>query len=227
MKSAINQLTLMRKTMTKKTITTKQKIVAFLLGIFLFSLSPPGEVVADSGRGRGHKGPSFRHGHVIAKLPHGHRTIYVDRSRYYFYDGIFYRPGPTGYVVISAPVGAIVASLPLGHSRVSIGGALYFTFGGNYYRQVPQGYVVAAPPPEVVVQPPPPQIYGSVAVIVNRLNVRSGPGREHPVVFQLQQGTVLTVYGTSMGWYYVQLPNGQYGWVMEQFTTMLGPPAEG
>jgi len=212
--------------MKKKTISAKQKIVALILGVFLFSLTPVDQAGADHRRGRGHMGPPFRHGHVFAKLPRGYRTVYVDRSPYYFYDGIFYRPGPTGYVVISAPVGAIVASLPLGHSRVSIGGALYFTFGGNYYRQVPQGYVVAAPPPEVVVQPPP-QIYGSISVVVHRLNVRSGPGREHPVVFQLQQGTVLTVYGTSMGWYYVQLPNGQYGWVMEQFTTMLGPPAEG
>jgi len=54
-------------------------------------------------------GPPFRHGQVIAKLPHGHRTVYVDRSPYYFYDGIFYRPGSSGYVVVSGPVGAIVA----------------------------------------------------------------------------------------------------------------------
>jgi len=213
--------------MKKKNITARQKIVALLLGFFLFSLTPANQADADHKRSRRHMGPPFRHGQVIAKLPHGHRTVYVDRSPYYFYDGIFYRPGSSGYVVVSGPVGAIVANLPLGHSRVSIGGALYFTFGGNYYRQVPQGYVVAAPPPDVAVQPPPPQIYGSVAVVVNRLNVRSGPGREHPVVYQLQQGTVLTVYGASLGWYYIQLPNGQYGWVMEQFTTMLGPPAEG
>jgi hypothetical protein len=213
--------------MEKNTITTRQKIVALLLGVFLLSLTPAGEAGADSRKGRGPMGLPFRHGHVVAKLPHGHRVIHVDRSVYYFYDGIFYRPGSTGYVVVSAPMGAIVVSLPLRHSRVSIGGVLYFTFGGNYYRQVLQGYMVVAPPPEVGVQPPPPQIYDTVSVIANRLNVRSGPGREHPVVYQLLQGMVLTVYGTSNGWYYVQLPNGQYGWVMEQFTTMLGPLAEG
>jgi hypothetical protein len=164
---------------------------------------------------------------VFAKLPRGYRTVYVGRSPYYFWDGIFYSHGSSGYMVVSGPVGAIVASLPLGHSRVTIGGGIYFTFGDTYYRQVPQGYMVVAPPPEIVVQPPPLQIYGSVSVIVNRLNVRSGPARAHPVVYQLQQGTVLTVYGASGAWYYVQLPNGQYGWVMEELTTMLGSPAEG
>ncbi|MBU0966681.1 MAG: SH3 domain-containing protein [Proteobacteria bacterium] len=213
--------------MKKKNITARQKIVALLLGVFFLSLVPAGGASADHRRGRGYMGPPFRHGQVIAKLPHGHRTIYVGRSPYYFWDGIFYSPGTRGYVVVSGPVGAIVASLPLGHSRVSIGGGIYFNFGDTYYRQVPQGYMVVAPPPEVVVQPQPPQIYGSVSVIANRLNVRSGPGREHPVVFQLRQGTILTIYGGSAGWYYVQLPNGQYGWVMERFTTMLGPPAEG
>lgn len=213
--------------MEKKHNTARQKIVALFLGVFLFSLTPVDQAGADHRRSHRHMGPPFRHGHVVAKLPHGYRTIYVNRSPYYFWNGFFYSPGSRGYMVVSAPVGAIVASLPLGHSRVSIGGAIFFNFGGSYYRQVPQGYMVVAPPPDVVVQPPPPQIYGSVSVIANRLNVRSGPGGEHPVVYQLQQGTVLTVYSISMGWYYVQLPNGQYGWVMEQFTTMLGPLAEG
>ena len=213
--------------MKNKNITARQKFVALLLGLFLFSLVPADQAGADHRRGRGHMGPPFRHGHVFAKLPRGYRTVYVDRSPYYFWDGIFYSPGPSGYVVVSGPVGAIVASLPLGHSRVSIGGGIYFSFGDTYYRQVPQGYMVVAPPAEVAVQPPPPQIYGSVSVITSRLNVRSGPGRRHPVVYELPQGTVLTVYGASGGWYYVQLPNGQYGWVMERFTTMIGPPAEG
>jgi len=215
--------------MQKTTSHVRTKITTFILGVFLVSLTAAGDAAADSWRGRGrHMGPPHRHGHVVAKLPHGYHKYRLDRSYYYVYDGIFYRPASRGYVVVSAPFGAIVASLPLGHSRVSIGGALYFTFGGDYYREVPQGYMVVAPPPEVVVQPSPrPQIYGSVYVNASRLNVRSGPGGEHPVVFQLQRGTILNVYGDAPGWYYVQLPNGQFGWVMEQFTTILGPPAEG
>lgn len=207
-----------------KTAATIRKIATTLLAFLLLTMSLPADSQADRERGRHHYSP-YRQGHIIGKLPHGARVIHVHRSPYYFYDGIFYQPRPSGYVVVSAPIGAIVASLPLGHARISIGGALYFTFGNTYYRQVPQGYLVVAPPPDVIVdEQPEAPIYSSVHVVVNRLNVRSGPGRDHPIVFQLHRGAVLTVYGTSPGWYYVQLPNGQYGWIMEQFTRMSGPP---
>ncbi|MFH1216221.1 MAG: DUF6515 family protein [Pseudomonadota bacterium] len=209
--------------MTKTYLKTKQKIAIFLLALFLLSLAPSTESFADKGRKHHRGGPHYRHGQVIGKLPHGYKTLHVRNSPYYIFNGIFYRPAPSGYMVVSAPVGAIIASLPLGHSRISIGGAIYFTFGGNYYRQAPQGYVVVEAPPNVIVEPEP-QVYSSVQVVVNRLNVRSGPGQGHPVVFQLQGGTMLTVFGSAPGWYYVQLPNGQFGWVMDRFTRMTGPP---
>lgn len=216
-------------TLEKKPLPARPKSTALLMGILIIALSLPAGGLADPrGRHGNHKGGHpYRHGQVIGKLPHGYKTLHVKKSRYYFNDGIFFRPDSSGYMVVSAPIGAIVASLPVGHSRVTIGGSLLFNYADTYYRPVSGGYMVVDPPTEVIVQPPPQHIFGNVTVMAHRLNVRSGPGRGHPVVYQLPRGVGLTVYGMTNGWYYVQLPNGQYGWLMGTYTTMIGPPAEG
>jgi hypothetical protein len=67
--------------------------------------------------------------------------------------GVFYRRGPSGRVVVSAPRGAIVRELPPHYVRIYAGDVVYFRYGDVYYRQVPQGYVVVEPP---TVQMPPP-----------------------------------------------------------------------
>jgi hypothetical protein len=42
-------------------------------------------------------------GAIVTALPAGHRTIIVAGASYYYYENIYYRPCPTGYVVVSAP----------------------------------------------------------------------------------------------------------------------------
>ena len=42
-------------------------------------------------------------GSVIASLPPAYGTVYAGGVPYYYYDGIYYRPCPSGYVVVQAP----------------------------------------------------------------------------------------------------------------------------
>jgi dipeptidyl aminopeptidase/acylaminoacyl peptidase len=55
----------------------------------------------------------------------------------------------------------------------------------------------------------------SLAVVAEALNVRSGPGISYPTVGLLTQGEEVTVIAqdASSGWWQVQLPSGDTGWV--------------
>ena len=175
--------------------------------------------------------PVPRPGYVRSELPKGYWTLRHGRSQYYYHHGTFYRRGPSGYIVVKAPIGAIVFGIPLGYHRFFIGGSLYFTYGGVYYRRAPSGYVVAEPPREVVVVEPPPDfeafVGDRVTVTAERLNVRSGSALDQAIVAKVSMGTVLTVQAISEDWLYVELPDGEFGWVLARYTTPLQEPASG
>ena len=88
-----------------------------------------------------------------------------------------------------------------------------------------QAPVVYQAPP--VSYPPPAAAAGTAAVTVQALNVRSGPGANHPVIGVVYLGETLVIHGNAPGWLYVRLATGQYGWVMSQFTSAYPPPARG
>jgi hypothetical protein len=157
-----------------------------------------------------------RHGEVFVNLPAGHRTVYVGRSRYFYGSGVFYKHGPSGYVVIRAPIGAVIAAPPSGCRTVVVGGATYYAYNGDYYQNAPAGYVVVQAP--LVASQPPSMAGQQVSVTAHTLNVRSGPGMGHPVIEHVRQGTILVVQGTTPGWLYVRAPSGKLGWVSEQYT---------
>ena len=133
------------------------------LGVFAFS--PP----ADAGtRGYERGGHGYHHGHhhghhwhgpryrgprisvgfVAPVLPLGFISLAVGGNPYYYHGGYFYRPAPTGYVVVSAPLGAAVVSLPGSAVRVEIGGAIYYQYADVYYQWHParRAYVVVPAP---------------------------------------------------------------------------------
>lgn len=173
----------------------------------------------------GHHGRRDFHGrHVIRVLPHGYRHVRVGHRGYFFHGNRFYVRRPDGFVLVRAPFGAVVARLPVGYLTVHIGGIRYFTFGGLYYRPVPTGYEIVEVP---VPASQPVAATGDVIVQVQTLNVRSGPGQSFSIVGQVNMGTSLPVHGNAPGWYYVQLPDGQYGWVMTQFAAPFVNGASG
>jgi hypothetical protein len=49
----------------------------------------------------------------------------------------------------------------------------------------------------------------------------------YPLIYQVHSGYILEVHGQSRGWLYVELPNGEFGWVMAEFTYRLEAPGSG
>jgi len=96
-----------------------------------------------------------RHGHVVRELPRNYRIIRHRNSRYYYDDGIWYRPGSGGFVVITPPFGLEVPLLPPFYTTIWVGGIPYYYADGVYYRWLPEQstYVVSEPPPEQQVVP--------------------------------------------------------------------------
>ena len=170
----------------------------------------------------------FRQGHAVPRLPRGYQRAWYNRMPYYYSSGIFYRPGLSGYVVVRAPFGSIVVSLPVGYQRLWIDNTAYYAYGGYFYKRVPAGYVVVEPPATVEFEEVDPDIIqpsrtatGEVSVTAPVLNVRSGPSLNDPKIYQIHEGYILEIHGKSDGWLYVQLPNGEFGWVKSVFTKPL------
>ena len=61
--------------------------------------------------------------------------------------------------------------------------------------------------------------YGDIYYVAcsSRLNVRSGPGLQYPVVAKASRGSKVAYGSTTAGWWRVKLPNGTIGWVDKQF----------
>ncbi len=178
--------------------------------------------------------PRPRPGKLVVDLPARHTRLVVRGRPYYYRSGLFYYRRPRGYVVVGPPVGAIVPRLAIGFSTVWVGGRFYYYFGNVFYRRVPSGYVVVDPPTSTTVVLDTPAVVqpaesasGRVSVIAPRLNVRTGPSLSNPILYQVKQNATLRVHGRDAEWLYVELSDGKYGWVMEEFTVAMDIPAEG
>jgi hypothetical protein len=88
-------------------------------------------------------------GQVVRSLPPGYRPYSYGGSRFFFNAGIWYAPGPYGFVVTRPPFGLYVNVLPPFYSTLWFGGVPYYYADDVYYQWRPDmnGYVVAAPPP--------------------------------------------------------------------------------
>jgi Family of unknown function (DUF6515) len=122
-------------------------------------------------------GPGFNHydarfshnhyyperGYVYHDLPRDRIIINGPRGRFFYYGGVWYSPGPGGYVVVGAPIGVFVPVLPPSYTTVWVGGVPYYYANDTYYtwRQSDSQYEVVAPPPDeqaasTEAPPPPP-----------------------------------------------------------------------
>jgi hypothetical protein len=108
----------------------------------------------DGAHGHGHAYPvPGRHFNV---LPQHSRVVFYGGVRYGFYDGIWYSPGPSGYLVVRPPFGVVVSDLPAFATVLTIGAVGYWYANGIYYRGLPGGggYEVVAPPVSATVATP-------------------------------------------------------------------------
>jgi hypothetical protein len=103
--------------------------------------------VLDNRYNHGHYYPP--RGQVVRTLPAGYRAYAFGGSRFYFNAGVWYAPGPYGFVVTRPPFGLFVTVLPPFYSTLWFGGVPYYYADDVYYQWRPDmsGYVVAAPPP--------------------------------------------------------------------------------
>ena len=98
----------------------------------------------------------FNHGHyypprgsVVRELPVGYRPYMFGGSRFFFYGGIWYAPGPGGFLITRPPIGLYVNVLPPFYTTLWFGGVPFYYANDVYYQwnAAQNGYVVAAPPP--------------------------------------------------------------------------------
>ena len=108
--------------------------------------APPHQFL-DNRYNHGHYYPY--HGYVVHELPYGYRPYYWHGSRYYFYGGVWYAPGPAGFVVVGPPAGLFLATLPPFYTTLWVGGVPYYYANDVYYQwnAAQNGYVVVNPPP--------------------------------------------------------------------------------
>ena len=79
-----------------------KKIISYtLIFTFLFSsvLIPLGEATPQNR----HQPKQDAPGMVVDRLPSGYRDVWVGKNRYFHHDGVFYRRGSTGFIVIAPP----------------------------------------------------------------------------------------------------------------------------
>ena len=102
--------------------------------------------VLDNRYNHGHYYPP--RGQVVRSLPGGYRPYFYGGSHFYFSAGVWYAPGPYGFVVAAPPVGLVVGVLPPFYTTVWFGGVPLYYANDVYYQWRPDlnSYVIAAPP---------------------------------------------------------------------------------
>jgi Family of unknown function (DUF6515) len=126
-----------------------------------------------------HMDGRFNHNHYypsrgfyVHDLPRDRIIVGGPRGgRYWYSGGVWYSNGPSGFVVIGAPVGLFVPVLPPYYTTVWVGGAPYYYANDTYYvwRESDQQYEVVDAPGDpsaasTDAPPPPPSPTGDVFV---------------------------------------------------------------
>lgn len=158
---------------------------------------------------------------VRHSLPAHAVALHIAGAAFFYHLGKYYQKTHKGYVTVAAPIGATVPTLPAGCSSLHIGSNLYFNCSNVFYEPVPNGFIVVNnPQPQTTYSHKIAKAGDKVRIKVETLNVRSGPGKRFQVVDQLYRGQVVEVGGNDGTWYYVQLPDGSYGWIMSKYTKL-------
>jgi len=147
----------------------KSKVLVALVFLLAFTVSYSPNAFAWGGHGGHHEHYSYRGGHwyrngwlwgglatglvigaIVASLPPRHETVYVSGAPYYYYDGIYYKPCSSGYVVVPAPT--------------------------TYAVPAPVTYVVTAPETTVVTAPAvtQPKTASGGTIVINIPNASGG-----------------------------------------------------
>lgn len=115
------------------------------------------------------------HGHVVRDLPLGFACLFLGGLEYCYWEGMYYRHMPQGYVVVPAPVGAVVTTVPDGCQQVVVDGTLYYLINGVTYMRTAYGYQVV-PMPSVLV----PRMVTTPAPVATQTTIINVPAPSTP-----------------------------------------------
>lgn len=86
---------------------------------------------------------------VVASLPFGTVALSFGQRYYHYYDGYYYSPYNSGYLLVDPPVGLVVPALPRGSVAVVVGARSYYRFQSVFYLPLGPGqYQVVEKPAE-------------------------------------------------------------------------------
>jgi hypothetical protein len=94
----------------------------------------------------------YHRGMHVDRLPAGYHRFRFHNHDYFYFEGVFYDGGTSGYVVIDPPVDADIPEVPPGAETMEVNGTVYYYADGVFYVQQADGsYVVVAAPIGVTV----------------------------------------------------------------------------
>jgi hypothetical protein len=132
----------------------------------------------------------FNPGMIIGTLPPNYNQIYIGGTPYYYDQGVYYQPGPSGYEVVTPPIGAVVPQLPPGGVSIPTSSGVYYYAAGAFYVPAPGGFQVVPPVIGVTVPMLPP---GATAVNANGTLLYQADGIYFQPVIQNGVTAYLTV----------------------------------
>jgi hypothetical protein len=90
-------------------------------------------------------------GYVVERLPDYCRPVVHYHDRFFFGDGIWYRPFGASFVVVAPPLGVVIPLLPSVYLTLWSGGVPYYYANDTYYRwsDPDAGYVVVERPAQI------------------------------------------------------------------------------
>jgi hypothetical protein len=101
--------------------------------------------VYDTRYGHNHYYPP--RGYAVGALPRGYVTVGYRGAPYYYHSGIWYRRGPSGFLVVRPAFGLFVPVLPSFYTTLWWGGVPYYYADDVYYRYYNgRGYQVVDAP---------------------------------------------------------------------------------
>jgi hypothetical protein len=133
----------------------------------------------------------YHSGMRIDRLPDGYRRFRVHDHDFFYFGGVYYDSGPSGYVVCAPPVDAAIPELPPGTETVQVGETVYYYAAGAFYVQQADGsFIVVAAPLGVTVAVLPPD---ATSFVVNGVGYFQADGVYYQPVMQNGVTVYLTI----------------------------------
>ena len=133
----------------------------------------------------------YHAGMRIDRLPEGYRRFHLRDHDYFYFGGVYYDDGPSGYVVCAPPVDADIPELPPGTETIQLGEVIYYYAAGAFYVQQSDGsFIVVTAPLGVTVSLLPPD---ATSVVVNGAGYFQADGVYYQPVMQDGVTVYLTV----------------------------------